>query len=113
VTTVTFTSVFVTSFALQALVIVFHGPFRLLISVGTLLRYLETGGVGAVVRPWVWILATGEQDTLVASELALMMTAAIGGNFLPLLTNNVYFYMAVCTRLSYYPISLSYCRAEH
>jgi hypothetical protein len=54
--------VFRASLVLQAVIILFHGPFLLLIPVGTnrLLNYLETDGVGAVVRPWVWVLVTGE-----------------------------------------------------
>jgi ABC-type multidrug transport system fused ATPase/permease subunit len=45
----------------QAATIACHAPARLLIPLGTnrLLRFLETGGAGAVVRPWVWILVTG------------------------------------------------------
>jgi hypothetical protein len=58
--------IFGRTFASQALVIVFHGLFHLLNFVGTnqLSRYLETGGVRAVVRHHYaqFGCASGEHD---------------------------------------------------
>jgi hypothetical protein len=51
--------IFRTSLLWQSLVLVINAGSKLASPIGTnrLLNYLETGGVGASVKPWVWILA--------------------------------------------------------
>jgi hypothetical protein len=60
-------------------------------------RYLETGGEGAVVRPWTWIVLISAFSThIIPFRLftVLCMYVALGGVFAPALIKHIYFFLA-------------------